>query len=168
MGNKRKDWEALKNDFMSNNYANLKDFATATGINYGTVRNHCGGWMEEKVNYRDRVIDLAVSDTLERDVMTVADRNLYHVEMWDKVLDTVGKSFNSDYTLFTMDGTVRVATLERLANVIDKAQRGQRLALGMDKETKENKGLFSEFAAAINAVRSGSDSNGSEVLTETV
>jgi len=167
MGRAKLDWENLKLDFMKNKYANLKEFSVATGVTYGTIRNRCSGWMAEKVNYKAKVIDLAVSGTLEMDVLTVTERNLYHVEVWDKFLNMVTESFEDQYTLHQMDGTIKIASLERLANVMEKVQKCQRLALGMDKETKDNKGLFSEFAAAINAARSGCDDSGSEVLAET-
>jgi hypothetical protein len=167
LGKQRLDWESLKLDFMKNQYANLKEFAEAKGISHGTIRNRCSGWMAEKANYKERVTDLAVSGTLALDVMTVTERNLYHVEVWDKFLAMVVRSFDNEYTLCNADGTVRVGMLERLANTMEKIQKCQRLALGMDKETKDNKGLFAEFAAAINAARSGCDTDGSTVQPET-
>lgn len=166
MGRTKMDWEALKVDFMSGNYTNLKEFADAKGISHGTVRNRCSGWMAEKTNYKQHVTDLAVSGTLAMDVMTVTERNLYHVEVWDKFLTMVVRSFENEYTLCTPDGVVRVAALERLANVMEKIQKCQRLALGMDNPNKDNKGLFAEFTAAINAARSGCDADGSMLQPE--
>jgi hypothetical protein len=154
MGKKRMDWEALKIDFMRGNYANLKEFADAKGISHGTIRNRCSGWMAEKANYRERVTDLAVSGTLEEDVMTAAQRNLHHVALWDSFLGIVQDAFNNFETIRNTDGSYRVGTVERLANVMEKAQKGQRIALGMDRETKDAKGLLSEISAAISAAKS--------------
>ena len=85
--------------------------------------------------------------------MTVAQRNLHHVALWDRFATIVEEAFENDSTLRTGDGTIKVAAVERLANIMEKVQKGQRLALGMDKETKEAKGLLSEISAAISAAK---------------
>lgn len=152
MGRKRIDWESLRVDYMKNNYANLKEFAEHHDMKWGTVRNHCAGWAEEKARYKDRITDLAVVATQEEDVMTVAQRNLHHVALWDRFATIVEEAFDNS-ALRTGDGTIKVAAVERLANIMEKVQKGQRLALGMDKETKEAKGLLSEISAAISAAK---------------
>ena len=153
MGRKRIDWEALRTDYMQHTYANLKAFAEAHDLNWGTVRNRCAGWAEEKARYKDKVTDLAVERTLEEDVMTTAQRNLYHVEFWDKFLNIVAEAFNNHETLHYGDGSVKVAAVERLSTIMERVQKGQRLALGMDRETKDAKGLLSEISAAISAAK---------------
>ncbi len=153
MGRKRIDWESLRIDYMKNNYASLKEFAEHHGMKWGTVRNHCAGWADEKARYKGKITDLAVAVTQEEDVMTVAQRNLHHVALWDRFATIVEEAFDDYSTLRTGDGTIKVAAVERLANIMEKVQKGQRLALGMDKETKEAKGLLSEISAAISAAK---------------
>lgn len=153
MGRPRIDWESLRIDYMKNNYASLKEFAEHHGMKWGTVRNHCAGWAEEKARYKGKITDLAVAVTQEEDVMTVAQRNLHHVALWDRFATIVEEAFDDYSTLHTGDGTIKVAAVERLANIMEKVQKGQRLALGMDKETKEAKGLLSEISAAISAAK---------------
>ena len=84
--------------------------------------------------------------------MTIAQRNLHHVALWDRFAAIVEEAFDSCSTR-TEEGTIKVAAVERLANIMEKVQKGQRLALGMDKETKEAKGLLSEISAAISAAK---------------
>lgn len=153
MGRQRIDWESLRVDYMKNNYASLKAFAEHHGMKWGTVRNHCAGWADEKARYKGKITDLAVAVTQEEDVMTVAQRNLHHVALWDRFATIVEEAFDDYSTLRTSDGTIKVAAVERLANIMEKVQKGQRLALGMDKETKEAKGLLSEISAAISAAK---------------
>ncbi len=148
MGRPRIDWESLRIDYMKNNYASLKEFAEHHGMKWGTVRNHCAGWADEKARYKGKITDLAVAVTQEEDVMTVAQRNLHHVALWDRFATIVEEALD-DYS----DGTIKVAAVERLANIMEKVQKGQRLALSMDKETKEAKGLLSEISAAISAAK---------------
>ena len=152
MGRPRIDWESLRIDYMKNNYASLKEFAEHHGMKWGTVRNHCAGWADEKARYKGKITDLAVAVTQEEDVMTMAQRNLHHVALWDRFATIVEEAFDDDSTR-TVDGTIKVAAVERLANIMEKVQKGQRLALGMDKETKEAKGLLSEISAAISAAK---------------
>lgn len=153
MGRKRIDWESLRTDYMQNHYASLKEFAAAHDMQYGSVRNHCAGWAEEKARYKGNMTDLAVAVSLEEDVMTTAQRNLRHVALWDRFTATVEEAFEDYGTLHYGDGSIKVAAVERLANVMEKVQKGQRLALGMDKETKDAKGLLSEISAAIGAAQ---------------
>ena len=152
MGRPRIDWESLRIDYMKNNYASLKAFAERHGMKWGTVRNHCAGWADEKARYKGKITDLAVAVTQEEDVMTMAQRNLHHVALWDRFATIVEEAFDDSSTRFD-DGTIKVAAVERLANIMEKVQKGQRLALGMDKETKEAKGLLSEISAAISAAK---------------
>lgn len=153
MGRQRIDWESLRIDYMKNNYASLKEFAEHHGMKWGTVRNHCAGWADEKARYKGKITDLAVAVTQKEDVMTVAQRNLHHVALWDRFATIVEEAFENESTLRTVDGTIKVAAVERLANIMEKVQKGHRLALGMDKETKEAKGLLSEISAAISAAK---------------
>ena len=153
MGRPRIDWEGLRIDYMKNNYASLKEFAEHHGMKWGTVRNHCAGWADEKARYKGKITDLAVAVTQDEDVMTMAQRNLHHVALWDRFATIVEEAFVEESTLRMCDGTIKVAAVERLANIMEKVQKGQRLALGMDKETKEAKGLLSEISAAISAAK---------------
>lgn len=153
MGRKRIDWENLRTDYMQNHYASLKEFAEHHDMKWGTVRNRCAGWADEKARYKDKISDLALSTTQDEDVMTTARRNLRHVVLWDRFTAIIEEAFEDYTTLHARDGSIKVAAVERLANVMEKVQKGQRLALGMDKETKDAKGLLGEIAAAIGAAQ---------------
>lgn len=157
MGRKRIDWQALQIDYNKNSYANLKEFAEKHGLNWGTVRNRCAGWAEEKACLKKHVRDKAVEFTIEADVMTAAERNTRHVQLWDAFLNVVQEGLEDYDTIHYPNGTVKVAAVERLANIMDKAQKGQRIALDMDKENKDAKGLLSEISAAIGAAKAAYD-----------
>lgn len=153
MGRKKINWAELKVDYMKNSYANLKAFADVHELNHGTVRTKCAGWAKEKASMKTHVAELALDDLLADDVMTVQQRNQQHIAVWDGVLANISAALHDYDTLHYPDGSYKVAALERLANTMEKAQKGQRLALQMDKDTREAKGMLSEISAAIEAAK---------------
>ena len=164
MGRKRIDWQALQIDYNKNDYANLKEFAETHDLNWGTVRNRCAGWAEQKACLKKHVRDKAVEFTIESDVMTAAERNTRHVQLWDAFLNVVHEGLEDYDSIHYPNGTVKVAAVERLANIMEKAQKGQRLALDMDKENKDAKGLLSEISAAIDAAKAAYDGDGGNAV----
>ena len=75
--------------------------------------------------------------------------NVNHVRLWDKFLTVIQEAFYDYDSLHTKDGGVKAAQLERLAGVMERAQKGQRLALNMDRETGNAKGMLAEISEAI-------------------
>jgi hypothetical protein len=49
------DWAAIKTEYITGDYKDLKALAEAKGLNYGTVRKHSKGWEQERTEHRNRV-----------------------------------------------------------------------------------------------------------------
>lgn len=147
------DWEELKREFMIGNYKTLKEFAQEKGVNYGVLRNKARDWLKEKEAIDREKNQQILEKTLQRQIETAADRNALHVEIWDKFLMLVWNVLNDEKSLRTKDGRYNVYALERLANIMEKAQKGQRLALGLD-ENKEDQSeqLISRIREIVSAL----------------
>ncbi|ADQ45660.1 hypothetical protein Calkro_0778 [Caldicellulosiruptor kronotskyensis 2002] len=131
------DWDELKREFMIGNYKTLKEFAQEKGVNYGVLRNKARDWLKEKQQVNKEKNQLIFEKTLQRQIEKATDYNTWHVEIWDEFLRLVWAALHDEKTIKTKDGKYNVYVLERLANVMEKVQKGQRLALGLD-ENKED------------------------------
>ena len=152
------DWAALKVEFMRGPYTSLKEFAAAKNMPLGTVYNGAVGWAKEKETYHELVTErAAIECTLDEDIKSAAEMNIVHVKIWDKFLSMVQEAFEDEGSLRLKDGTIKVVQLERLASVMERAQKGQRLALNMDKETRDTKGMLTEISEAIHAAKAAYD-----------
>ena len=148
------DWPGLKLEFMRGPYKTLKEFAQAKNLVISTLYNGAAGWVKEKETFREIVAErAAIECTLDEDIRTATEMNIVHVKLWDKFLSMVQEAFADESSLRTQDGSIKLAQLERLASVMERAQKGQRLALNMDRETRDAKNLLGEISEAIAAAK---------------
>ncbi|AZT89889.1 hypothetical protein ELD05_04005 [Caldicellulosiruptor changbaiensis] len=147
------DWEELKREFMIGNYRTLKEFAQEKGVNYGVLRNKARDWLKEKQQVNREKNQLIFEKTLQQQVKKAADYNTWHVEIWNEFLRLVWTALHDEKTIKTKEGKYNVYVLERLANIMEKAQKGQRLALGLD-ENKEDQSeqLLSRIREIVQAL----------------
>jgi len=131
------DWDSLKREFILGSYRTLKEFAEAKNISYGLLRNKAKGWSQEKKELSKTKNQLIVKKTIQKQIGKASDYNTWHTEIWDEFLHVVWAAIHDDKTIKTKDDKYNVYVLERLANVMEKVQKGQRLALGLD-ENKED------------------------------
>lgn len=148
------DWERLKREFILGSFGTLKEFAEAKKISYGLLRNKAKGWVQEKRELERTKSKLVVEKTIQKQVEVASDYNTLHVEFWNGLLDLVWQALHDDKTIKTKDGRINVYALEKLASVIEKVQKGQRLALGLD-DKKENQGeeLLQRMREIVKALR---------------
>ncbi|WPX08240.1 hypothetical protein [Anaerocellum danielii] len=132
------DWEGLKSEFILGSYRSLKEFAEAKNINYGLLRNKAKGWLQEKRQVERTKNNLIVEKTIQKHAELACDYNSLHVEYWNRLLDLVRQALYDDKTIRTKEGKINVYALEKLADVIEKVQKGQRLALGLDEKKDNN------------------------------
>jgi hypothetical protein len=151
MGQSKYDWDKLKTQYVTGDYLDQHIFAESIGINYSYLRNISGKmkWEEAKKEYikeRDKLIN---EKTLEKQAEMEADRNIKHLEAWDDFLRELTKIL-ATYNVTIPNGALTIFALERLANVMEKLQKGQRLCLGLDKENHESgEGSLAELTKAI-------------------
>lgn len=149
------DWITLEREFTTHKkYAtiSLREFAAEKGIPYGAnYRKHSAGWLEKrgaKQARKGRKIEAALE---AKEVSREVAVNERHTVLWNRFLDALENGFSDPVQMIALKGKDSIArTLRNLANVMEKAQKGQRLALGMDKEKQSNE--TEEANAAIESL----------------
>jgi D-mannonate dehydratase len=150
MGKRKYDWDKLEVEYISGDWLDQHSFADHVGVDYSYLRNiSCKRkWEEKKRQYLAQRAEEIQKKTLEKQVKIEADRNAAHLRTWDNFLKNVIEVLE-DCKIRMGDGQLTIFTLERLANVMDKLQRGQRLALGLDKEHTSDVNSLAELVRAI-------------------
>ena len=128
------DWDSLKREFILGSYGTLKEFAEAKNISYGLLRNKAKGWTQEKKELSKTKNQLIVEKTIQKQIEKASDYNTLHVEFWNRLLELVWEALHDDKTIKTKEGKINIYALEKLALVVEKVQKGQRLALGLDEK----------------------------------
>ncbi|WAM33275.1 hypothetical protein [Caldicellulosiruptor morganii] len=147
------DWEGLKSEFVLGSYRSLKEFAEAKNISYGLLRNKAKGWLREKRQVERTKNNLIVEKTIQKHAELACDYNSLHIEYWNRLLELVRQALYDDKTIRTKEGKINVYALEKLADVIEKVQKGQRLALGIDeKKDNNNEELLQRIREIIQAL----------------
>jgi hypothetical protein len=138
------DWVKLKAKYLSGSYTGLKQFADKENINYQVVRNNAKEWNEKKLQCNDEKVTKIVTKTIEKIAERESDRNAKHLMVWDKILNKIDRLANMDkIEVPTKQGDVIEIDvthkhLAELSSAMDRVQKGQRLAEGLDKEDKAN------------------------------
>lgn len=142
MGVAKYNWSKLKRMYLSGDYATLREFAEKHGINYDVLRRHAAQWSQEKSQADAKKVTKVVERTIEKAAEIEADRNVQHLETWDKLLGKINKAL--EYGINPKD-------LATLATALEKLQKGQRLALGLDKAQED--GPDDELKDLVNAIK---------------
>lgn len=141
---KKHDWEKYKNEYVYNGLSQ-PDLVKKYGVSSSQV-----GKIAKKENW------LALREAKKREIAEEIERkateseierrkliNESHLELYNEALD-IARSLIADYKKYqrlVRDGKRKKSlspfNLERIFACIDKGQKGQRLALGMDKDKKE-------------------------------
>jgi hypothetical protein len=149
------DWDKLKVKYITGNYESLKTFAEQENINYGFLRKKACDWQEEKEHARNIKVTKIVTKTIEKVAEREADRNARFLSVSDMALEAIEdylkfkkyKDHVIKYKYYDMEGKPKeeeltsvnldvpdTRALANMINSLEKIQRGQRLALGLDKE----------------------------------
>lgn len=151
------DWNAIRKAYeeqVLKNNVTLKDFSEEQGVSYSYMRKMTSQWQQDREIAEAEFRQAVLEDTRSSDTMTPKDRNMFHIDAYQRALNHCMTILDDPEThLMTKEGVFKPANLERVVATIEKCQRGQRLALGLDKEMKEAKGLLSEISDAINAAK---------------
>lgn len=140
------DWDKLKAKYVGGNYKNLREFAEKENINYDVLRRKASKWQNEKSQASHKKVTKIVTKTIEKIAEKEADRNARHIALLDLILDKTEKVISEELTTHVdMFGNahkgeiIEVAKLESMARVLEKAQKGHRLALGLDKDIERER-----------------------------
>ena len=154
------DWDKLKAKYVAGNYKSVQEFAEKEGITYNSaLRSRVATWKNEKVTKTRQKTDKIINKTIEKVAERESDRNARHIALLDKILDKAELVIDNELNVFVdmfgkahkgevLDGN----KLESMVRVLERAQKGHRLALGLDKvQQGDTKGQLSELKGIIQA-----------------
>ncbi|ADQ04394.1 hypothetical protein Calow_0826 [Caldicellulosiruptor owensensis OL] len=130
------NWEELKQKFLLGDYKSLREFAECEGLNYKSSYffKRTKGWIEEKeAREKEKRIEI-IERVIEKQIEQEVNWNTTHLKLWGEFLNILQEVFKNAESVKTKDGRINAYVLEKLANVMEKAQKGQRLALGLDEQ----------------------------------
>lgn len=117
------DWPKLKTEYITGEFDGLQGFAKAKSITYSYLRKRAVGWDLEKGTRRELKENKVRKKITERQIESEAEINTKHYELWKAFVDKAQALMSTAET---------PGQIKTLAEVIEKAQKGQRLARGMD------------------------------------
>lgn len=128
--NVKYDWAKLRRKFITGDYATVKDFAEKEKIPYALARKHSANWLEEKRTLKQHKENKIIENVLNNQIASASDINSRHIEIFNKALDMAERGLDE----CIVDDKVQVGRLEKVVDSLQKIQKGQRLALGMDRD----------------------------------
>jgi len=140
----RKDWIKIKNYYITHNIS-LERLAEKYGASISAVNKHCRleKWTEEKAQKKQE-IDKKVSEKLtEKEIDRKVRANEKHIELYDNGLEIVEgllKLYKEKLALSSANKVkVSADALDKVLSCIEKVQKGQRLALNIEKDAEADK-----------------------------
>lgn len=145
------DWITLEREFTAHKRyraVSLREFARLKGIPYGrNFRAHTEGWLEKRAAKEEQKGRRIEAELSAAQISEEVRLNRRHLELYGVALDAIERSLREELCAVTdMFGrTVRGeiqnhAKLKSLLQSLEIAQRGQRLALGLDRPDREKGG----------------------------
>lgn len=132
------DWKQLEKEYILSEYKSVSSFFKDKGIkNSSYVRNNTKGWKEKKRQNTDKKVTKIIEKTTEQEIKQEVDINMRHLELYSKFLDILDGSFSNPEQYMYL-GMPDYDKLKKMIDILDKAQKGQRLAKGLDKESDNN------------------------------
>ncbi len=124
------DWNKLHREFITGDYKTLKEFAEKKNMSYKTLKEKAKGWVEEKQT-KDRLkSDRITKATIDNQVFTASEINKKHLSLYASATTVIEKLIKQSVS----GNKVNVYNIEKAVDSLQKIQKGQRLALGMDRD----------------------------------
>lgn len=136
------DWIALEREFTTGKKCasmSLREFARYKGIPLSAYyAGKTRGWLEKRAE-KQRRKSMRIEETLtEKEIDREVALNERHYAVWERFTNVIEQAFSSGDSMTAMCGNDSLSkALNRLAAILEKVQKGQRTALGMDKEKPE-------------------------------
>lgn len=132
------DWKQLEKEYILSEYKSVSQFIKNKQIPYnGTTKSKTKGWTEKKRLKQDQKATKVIQKVTEKEIEKEVDINTRHLKLYDKFLDILEQSFENPQQ-FIYVGMPDFDKLKKMADILEKAQKGQRLAKGLDKEQNDN------------------------------
>lgn len=128
------DWKQLEKEYILGDYKSVSAFLKDKKINNnGTTRKYTKGWNEKKRQKEDKKATKIIEKTIEKETEKEVDINMRHYKIYDSFLNVLEGSFRKPEEYMYL-GMPDYDKLKKMVDVLEKAQKGQRLAKGLDKE----------------------------------
>ena len=138
---KKHDWDKYKEEYIYSNLS-LPDLVKKYGVSLSQLGKVAkkGNWVELKKIKKEEIAKEVEKKSTENEIDRRVAINEEHLELFKQGLNLV-KSILKEYEDYQnkikngeTDVPLNPANLEKIFNCIDKGQKGQRLALGLDKK----------------------------------
>lgn len=141
--NKKYDWIKLKNEYLTTNIS-LRGLAEKHGIPWNTVnsRSNKEKWASEKGKVQSKIEADTKQKAINKEIERKTLLNEQHISLYNEGLDVVTELlavYKATAQQRKKRGNVNPFNLEKIFQCIERAQKGQRLALNMDDEKTEEK-----------------------------
>lgn len=124
------DWAKLRRKFITGDYSTVKEFAEKEKIPYALARKHSADWLEQKRTIKQHKENKIIENVLNKQITSASDINERHIAAFNKALDIAEQGLDE---CLTADG-INASKFEKIVDSLQKIQKGQRLALGMDRD----------------------------------
>ena len=135
------DWKQLEKEYILSEYKSVKEFLRSKDIkSTGNTNKQTKGWAEKKSIKEQQKSNKIVEKVIEKEIEKEVDINTRHLKLYDSFLDVLEGSFKNpaEYMYLEMPDYDK---LKKMVDILEKAQKGQRLAKGLDKEENNNENL---------------------------
>lgn len=122
----------MKLDYI-NGGGTIADVAHKYGMNVDSVYNlsRTQKWQQQKKDMEKQIEQSAKEQYMEVYAKCGVDINLMYNNTWQKIINLCNKALNEpDKYLTSSEGKIRYGALQVLAEVVDKAQKGQQFTTG--------------------------------------
>ena len=139
------DWEKLRRKFVTTSRkCTLKQFATDNNIPYGLLRDNASGWIEEKKTKQRQKSDKIIDKTINRQIESEVEMNIRHYDIGLKLLSLIERSSGIKEIIVSPKG------ISALASALEKTQKVQRIASGLDKNEGGSKSdIIKDFMEGV-------------------
>lgn len=135
------DWKQLEKEYILGDYKSVSSFLKAKGIKQsGSAKKNTKGWKEKKVLKEEQKSTKIIEKVTEREIEKEVDINTRHLKLYDSFLDVLEGSFKNPAEYMYL-GMPDYDKLKKMVDILEKSQKGQRLAKGLDKEESNNENL---------------------------
>ena len=135
------DWKQLEKEYILSDYKSVKEFLRGKDIkSTGNTNKQTKGWAEKKAIKEEQKSNKIVEKVIEKEIEKEVDINTRHLKLYDSFLDVLEGSFKNPAEYMYL-GMPDYGKLKKMVDILEKSQKGQRLAKGLDKEESNNENL---------------------------
>ena len=128
------DWKQLEKEYILSDFKSVSSFLKDKGISInGSTKNRTKGWKSKKVLKEDKKSTKIIEKVTEKEIEKEVDMNTRHLRLYDSFLNVLEGSFKNPNEYMYL-GMPDYDKLKKMVDILEKSQKGQRLAKGLDKE----------------------------------